>query len=514
MTSRTSRPAVVRHFSTGWRLWTLSLLSGLLAALGQAPFSLPYLLLFALPLIGWLFLNQATAKRAFLTGWLAGCGYFALSMFWIVEPFFVEPEVFGWMAPFALVFLAAGLALFWGLSFSLAYLARGRIFFRLLALALMWTALEFVRSHIFTGFPWGLIGYVWSDTPMFQYLAFIGPHGLGLMTLMLGFLPLMASRNILIGGAYTILATGMLSLAAWYRLPETVPLTDTTVRLIQPNAPQHLKWRADKVSMFFNRALKLTHTDTGSRTDVVIWPETSIPFLLGNDTAALEAISDAAGPETQLLAGIRRRQDGRIYNSMLYLDGAGGILAVYDKHHLVPFGEYIPFAGVLSKFGLQGLAAEDGAGFQPGEGKRILGNDVLGTFLPLICYEAIFPGLVQIGSQRPDWLLHITNDAWFGNYSGPFQHLVQIRARAIEQGLPVARSANTGVSAVIDPYGRIVDQIPLNTAGYLDVALPKAAPKTAYAIASEFPWLVFLAFGLISVVRESRKTARKPLSDK
>ncbi len=502
---------VVRYLATGWRLSGLSVLCGVVLALGQAPLSLPYGLLFALPALGWLALNHQSWSGAFLTGWGAGVGYFATSLFWIVEPFFVEPEVHGWMAPFALLFTAGGMALFWGGGFLVSAFATGRPVFRLVALAVSWTAFEFIRGHIFTGFPWGLLGYVWSETPLFQLLAYVGPHGLGLLTLLIGFLPLVASQTLLIGMAYSVVLTALLWVASTQRLPDTTSYADDTpiVRLIQPNAPQHLKWKPEMVPVFFNRMLDQTKAASARRPTVVIWPETSIPFLLGNNTSALQAVADAAGPDAQVLAGIRRREDNRIYNSMVYLDQAGGILSVYDKHHLVPFGEYIPFASILSRFGLRGLAAEDGGGFSAGEGVRIIQGSGLPDFLPLICYEAIFPGLAQADAGRPGWLLHQTNDAWFGNASGPFQHLQQIRARAIEQGLPVARSANTGISAMIDPYGVIVGHISLNQSGYLDARLPAALSPTIYVKWGEAIWLVVAAMLASAAALESRGAGRK-----
>ncbi|MCP5076085.1 MAG: apolipoprotein N-acyltransferase [Rhodobacteraceae bacterium] len=503
-------PRLVRHLTTSWRLAGLAVACGAISALAQAPISLPFFLLLSLPALGWLALNSQSRRHGFLTGWWAGFGYFAAALFWIVEPFFVEPEVFGWMAPFALAFTAGGMAMFWGGGFYLAGFTAGRRVYRLLALAVSWTVFEFIRSHIFTGFPWGLLGYVWSETPLFQFLAYIGPHGLGLMTLLLGFLPLVASRKLLIGASYTVVLSAVLWVGGGQRLPESTVYPDdpTLVRLLQPNAPQHLKWKPDMVPVFFKRLLDLTKTPANPPPDVVIWPETSVPFLLGDNTVALQAVADAAGPETQVVAGIRRREDARIYNSMVYLDEAGGILSVYDKHHLVPFGEYIPFASLLSKFGLRGLAAEDGGGFSAGRGVRIINASGLPDFLPLICYEAIFPGLVQAEAGRPEWLLHLTNDAWFGSASGPYQHFLQVRARAIEQGLPVARSANTGVSAMIDPYGVVLRQIPLNQSGFLDAPLPAALAPTLYARYGEFIWLTIAALFAIATILDTRSALR------
>ncbi len=499
MPPKDMRPNIIRYLTTSWRLAALAGICGAIMALGQAPLSLPFGLLVALPALGWLFLNNQGRKQAFLTGWYAGSAYFMASIFWIMEPFYIEADVFGWMAPFALLFMSIGLALFWGAGFLLASFACGKPLLRLAALAAAWTFAEFLRAHILTGFPWGLLAYVWSETPLFQILAYVGPHGLGLLTLAIGFTPLLASRNIWFGGSYAVLMVALLWVGGQWRLADTQPLTETRVRLVQPNAPQRLKWRSDMIPVFYNRALKLTRAVAKERRpDVVVWPETAIPFTLGSDTMALQALVRAAGPTTQILAGIRRYQDNRLYNSMLYLDRSGGILAVYDKHHLVPFGEYMPLGNLLSRFGIRGMADTDGGGFSAGSGTRILRGAGLPDFLPLICYEAIFPGLSQLGNERPKWLLHITNDAWFGNFAGPQQHLAQARARAIEQGLPLARAANTGVSAMIDPFGRILASIPLNQAGFLDARLPAPLGRTAYSYLGEWPWLLIsLLIGII-----------------
>jgi len=506
MHRKNMRPKVIRYLTTNWRLAGLAILCGLVMAMGQAPLSFPFGFLLALPGLGWLFLNHQSRKGAFLTGWWAGCGYFAASVFWIVEPFFVEPEIYGWMAPFALIFMAAGLALFWGWGFLLASYAQAKPVFRLIALAVAWTGFEFARAHILTGFPWGLLAYVWSETPIFQLLAFIGPHGLGLITLLIGFLPLVASRNFWISGSYSIILIAALWFGGQARIPDTPEMGKTTVRLLQPNAPQHLKWRGDMVKVYFTRLLEMTRAPAPRRPDVVIWPETSIAYPLEEESLALQLVSQAAGPDTQVIAGIQRRQDNHVYNSMVYLDQTGGILAVYDKHHLVPFGEYVPLGSLLSRFGISEMVETNGFGFAAGSGIRIINASGIPDFLPLICYEAIFPGLSQLGNARPKWIVHITNDAWFGNFSGPYQHLVQVRARAIEQGLPVARSANTGVSTMIDPYGQILAQLPLNEAGFLDAQLPKALSATLYVKWGEIIWILIAFFLTIIVSLECRKS--------
>jgi len=276
-----------------------------------------------------------------------------------------------------------------------------------------------------------------------------------------------------------------------------------TVRLIQPNAPQHQKWDRDWMGVFFDRALDQTRG--GSAPDVVVWPETSVPSLLEYADPLIAEIS-AAARGAPVVAGIQRRTQDAFHNSAILIDGPTTISDIADKAHLVPFGEYIPLAAWLEPLGL-GTLVEQVAGFAPGTGDGLMQIDGLGLTRVLICYEGIFPEEIQHGDQRADVLLIITNDAWFGGGPGPRQHLVQARARAIEQGLPVIRAANTGISAVIDARGTVLDQLPLNTAGYLDAAVPSSLPITVYARIGDWPLFVLLILAIGSgVLRTMRKS--------
>ena len=261
------------------------------------------------------------------------------------------------------------------------------------------------------------------------------------------------------------------------------------MRLVQPNAPQDQKWQRDMIPVFFNRLLSFT--EVGPRPDLIIWPETAMPMLLNNAEEALSVVSQSAGP-VPMIVGIQREDNGRYYNSLILQDARGQTSAVYDKHHLVPFGEYMPFPDLFARINVGGLAQRAASGYSAGPGPRLLDLGPLGKALPLICYEAVFPQHAKTGGSRPDMLIQITNDAWFGTWSGPYQHLAQARMRAIEQGLPMLRSANTGVSAVIDAKGRIVDSIDLGQAGYIDVPLPAALNDTIYSRSGDVPLLVLL----------------------
>ncbi|MFA8387701.1 MAG: apolipoprotein N-acyltransferase [Pelagibaca sp.] len=479
-------------------------------ALGQAPFDLWALALAALVGLLYLARSDLSARSAGWTGWLFGTGYFALSMHWIVEPFAVDAATTGWMAPFALIGLAAGLALLW----AAAFWAGRRLHHELFGIVLCWAAIELARAYILTGFPWGLVGYLWAPTPVAQWHSVIGPHGMTLLTLALAAMLacVTTARTVKIGlsalGGIILLWGGGNVIA-----PPVQDLAGRpTVRLIQPNAPQHQKWDRDFIPMFFNRQVDFTAQLPSP--DLIVWPETAVPNLLDDAGYAMEVIADAAAG-TPVVLGIQREEQGRYYNSLVLLDGTGQVADLYDKHHLVPFGEYMPAAPVFARFNILGLAARADAGYSAGPGPALIDLGPLGKALPLICYEAVFPQDVNGAPARPDMLLQITNDAWFGVNAGPQQHLSQARLRAIEQGLPMIRVANTGISAMIDPAGRIVASLPLGRAGFVDVPLPVPLAPTLYSRTGD--WTAFLALivafaTLLALKRRSPidRTATRP----
>lgn len=478
----------------------LAALTGALIGTGQAPLSWWWL---ALPALAWA-LWQISAgpglRGALWRGWLTGAGYFAATLFWIVEPFLIDAPRYGWMAPFALVFMALGMALFWAGAAGLAALIGGASRKRrILALALTLALADLARGYVLTGFPWALIGHIWIDTPVLQWAAVAGPVGLTLIATLLAAIPLLLPVHPLrLGGLLVSLM--LLGFAMWVGLwrldqPAVPRATAINVRLLQPNASQRLKWNRDLVTTFFDRQLGMTAAAPAppaiTRPDLVVWPETAVPYLLEHAGPALELIAKASGG-TPVAVGIQRREGDLAYNSLAVLNGEGTVTAIYDKHHLVPFGEYLPFGDFLARFGLHGFAAQEGAGYSPGPGPQVLDLGPLGRVLPLICYEAVFPQDLRVPGPRADWILQITNDGWFGNISGPYQHLAQARLRAVETGLPLLRSANTGITAVIDAHGRILQSLPLNTAGMIDVAVPGALAQTPYARSGDRPVLFVL----------------------
>lgn len=489
----------------GWMRLPLAVLAGVVIGLGQPPYDLWYLGFAGYVAAVWLFLVTPGGLRSAGTGWAVGLGYFGFSMGWIVEPFFVDAAVTGWMAPFALIGLAGGLALFWGLAFRLS--SQGR--YPVLGLVLAWSLAELARAYVFTGFPWALVPYFWLPVPVIQWVSVVGPHGLTLLTLAAAALCALALRP---GGARAGLA-GLALLAVLFGggLLLTPAAQDLAarpvVRLVQPNAPQHEKWDPQKIPVFMQRKLEFTRAapaEGGAAPALIVWPETSVPNLLHRAGPTLDRITEAAGG-TPVLLGVQRADQAGYYNSLIVLAPGGGVQALYDKHHLVPFGEYMPAAALFARWNIAGLAARAEGGYTPGPGPQVIDMGPLGSALPLICYEAVFPQDVNGAPLRPDMLIQITNDAWFGTWSGPYQHLAQARIRAIEQGLPMLRAANTGVSAVIDARGELRQTLGLGEMGVIDAPLPGDLPETIWMRWGDGPVVaLMLALLAISAVRRRR----------
>ncbi len=460
---------------------------GIAAALGHAPFHLWWLAIPGFVAVIWSVSRARTRKASLFRAWLAGAAYFAVALHWIVEPFLVDAATHGWMAPGALILLAGGLALFWGLAGWLAALLGGNPVPRALAFALALSAAEVLRGHIFTGFPWAMPAYIWADTPVRAAAAYVGAYGLTCATLLAT--ALLASGSVWRPGpVLSVFAFAALFAAGQARLGSAADETRLgRVGIVHPNVPQTEKWVRDKVPGHIDRLLELTRESAAlpEPVDLVVWPEVAVVYPLDAAGGVLKAASDAANG-VSVMTGINRREDGAWFNALVQVDSGGTVSSVYDKVHLVPFGEYIPFRlGIL-----RAMAATTSNGFTAGDGVRLL-DTPLGKALPLICYEGIFPGHAFKADARADYILLVTNDAWFGTFAGPFQHLDQARFRAIEHGLPVVRVANAGVSAVIDRFGNVTASLGLGEAG-LGAGEVRTGPPTVYAQMGDAPLMAFL----------------------
>ncbi|MFM2042377.1 MAG: putative apolipoprotein N-acyltransferase Lnt [Pseudomonadota bacterium] len=496
---------------TGGRRMAVAAGLGAVASLGLPPAYLVPVWWLVLPALIWLLRGAGTTRTAFWTGWWFGFGHFTFSLYWIAVALWVDIARFWWAVPLALAGLPMVLSAFIGAATAVWSELRRRFALtgvaEVLAFAVLWSAAEWLRGHLFTGFPWNLAGYGWSVwLPVLQTVSLVGIYGLSLLTVAAAGLP-----AILAGGrggsrALAAVLAGVLvfaGLGLWggMRMAGTgrqvVP--DVTLRLVQASIPQRLKGTPEARAANFQAHLRLSAAPGWDRVTHIIWPETAVPWLLveGSRTMAdvVQAIRNVTPPGGLTIAGTPRGlADGgdgrpRFWNSMVAVDGSARVVATYDKSHLVPFGEYMPLRRLLPE-GLVSAVAAGAGDYSPGPGPRTLSLPGLPPVSPLICYEVLFPGKAAPPyaadaageGGRPAWLLNLTNDAWYGETAGPWQHFDIARVRAVEEGLPLVRSANSGISGIVDAYGRVTASLGLNMVGVVDAPLPvPAARPTAYA---------------------------------
>lgn len=472
------------------------------------PAQFPWVFFIGMPALVWLADTACNSRAAAWIGWGAGFGHFITVFHWMGYPFLVDAEQFAWLMPLPVLIFPALLAIFWALAFGFARrFWPGQMIAGGVVLAASISAVEILRSFLFTGYPWALPGYIWLDFPPMQAAAWVGPFGMTLLTLVLTALPLLALWQRRWGVlALSIGAGAVIWAAGASRLDEpTIYADDAPVlRIVQPNAPQHLKFEPGYREEFYRRLLEATAAPADPELgppDLVIWPETAIHFLLDENPEEIARIAELAGGATVILGAMRREQGeprDRWYNSLLVVQPDGALGPIYDKHHLVPFGEYMPFWSIMRHLGLPQFT--DGPGYSSGPGPRSLALPDQPVFSALICYEAIFPWEAVAEGARPDWLLQLTNDAWFGPWAGPQQHYAQARIRAIEQGLPMVRAANTGISAVVDALGREMTSLPLGVHGIVQARLPAINSATVYSRTGDWPAFSAIIIMLILAV--------------
>jgi apolipoprotein N-acyltransferase len=497
---------------TGWRRATIALLAGACAGFAMPPFHAWPVLFLAFPIYIWLIdgLAAASKRAVFATGWFFGLGYFVVSLHWIGFAFLVDAKTYLWMMPFMVGGLAGGMAIYWGLAAAIMQQLWAPGLSRILVFASVMAIAEWLRGILLTGFPWAAIGLAAEGMGVAAQLASIfGMTGLTFLICLWGGLPALldnqskSSRQSAVAlGLLALLPAGWLWGAARVSSSAETFVPNVKLRIVQPDIPQSDKWRANNEAAIFNTLVEITKgTDDLKGISHVIWPESAVPFLIDESAAALSRLDQMLPDNTVLIMGALRRErdaDGKVhvYNSVQGFDGFANLVVQYDKWRLVPGGEFLPFEWILAPLGFRKVVTVPGS-FAAGAGPVTLPVPGAPPAGFLICYEAIFPQRLVDPDDRPQWLINVTNDGWFGNSSGPYQHLAQARLRAIEQGLPIVRAANTGISAVIDPYGRILERLQINQAGVIDERLPATAAVTLYARFGDSILAILSVLGLL-----------------
>ncbi len=489
------------------RPWAWALGLGAASALALPPVHALPVLLLTFPAFLALLGRAATWKRAALLGFLFGWGHHVAGLYWVTHSLFTDIGRWWWLVPVAAPGIALPLALFSVIPALVAWRATPG-WRRWLGFAAAWAVAESLRAlGPLGGFPWNLLGSAWAFHPLpLQPAALVGAFGLSFLTALLAALPHWHSRRAWAGGAAALVL--WLGFGAWRLSAPEPPAPGVRMVLVQGNVPQDTKWSEAQRIPIFRRYLQLTREGTERAAAhggavVAIWPETASPFLLAQDPDAIAAAAEALAPGALLLAGTVRAEwaaGGRLsalWNSLVALSDAAEVREVFDKFHLVPFGEYMPLGGLLPIRVVTG-----GMDFSAGPGPRTLALGGLPPVSPLICYEVIFPGRVWAG-ERPAWLLNVTNDAWFGVSAGPFQHFAAARMRAVEEGMPLVRAAQTGISAVVDARGRVVARLGLNAMGVLEAELPGPLPPPPAGWLA--PWMMLLT-GLLALLAVSKRS--------
>jgi apolipoprotein N-acyltransferase len=481
----------------------LAFLLGALSGSAMPPFDFWWIFGFTFPALLF-FIHKTSLPRAFLLGWLFGFGYFLVALHWIGYAFFVNAGADLWMMPFAVGGLAAFLAIYWGLAsvLTLYFVARG--FEPFLLAPIFFTAAEYLRGHLFSGFAWAAPGLAVDGMGGVSQLTYIiGMEGLTFLVLLWAgaLFALMRGKRVL---PLLVLAILPLSwvLGEWRLAQNPTQFSETIfVRIVQPNLSEDDAWRSKNARPIFERLLALSAQppQLASQVTHIVWPESVVPFLIDESPTALSQVGEMLGLNRILMTGAVRRAapdpQADYFTSVLVIDGTAKVIAHYDKAHLVPGGEFLPLAWLLEPLGFRQVVSLPES-FKAGKGPESLRIPGAGLVGAQVCYEATFPQETVDPRNRPDWLVNVTNDGWFGQSTGPWQHLAQFRLRVIEQGLAGVRSANTGVSAILDPFGRYLIKSPLDVEAVYDGQLPLSLAPGPYAKFGDRILLALLLFGL------------------
>ncbi|WP_315919162.1 apolipoprotein N-acyltransferase [Mesorhizobium sp. SP-1A] len=507
----------------GWRRALVAFLAGALAVLGQAPYDFFAACFVSFPVLVLLIDGAAgdpgagalrRLRPAFAVGWWFGFGYFLAGLWWIGTALLVEADSFAWALPFAVIGIPLVLAIFYGFAVVVARAMWSGGIGRIAALAFGFALAEWLRGFLFTGFPWNAIGYAAMPVPlMMQGVSVVGMNGMNALAVFVFAMPalLVSRRHLRLGAVLAVLIVaadlgfGYLRLAA----PEPAGAKQLDVRIVQPSVDLAEKWDATVRDRIFATMLALSSQPPQkdrAKPQLIIWPETAVPFLFTERPDALTALGDILADGQMLLAGAIREEgaasgggEERYYNSVVAINDRGEIADAVDKVHLVPFGEYMPLEGLFHRLGIDQFVAGPmslSAGTQ--RHPLVLPGGIRGV--PFICYEAIFSGQVGVDVASGDIILNVTNDAWFGNTPGPYQHFRQAQVRAAENGMPLLRAANNGISAVVDSRGRVIDALAIDARGVIDAHVPISRQATispgqrginGYAVMMVFAVLAF-----------------------
>jgi apolipoprotein N-acyltransferase len=501
---------------TGWRRNLTAIAAGIVASLSLPPADVLPVLWLAFPVLIWLLDGVRSWKGALWVGWLFSFGYLAFSLYWLTFALFVAIDQYWWLVPFASSGLAFALSIYFGIGTAIAWrVPRERPLARILALVAMWSLAEWVYGHALTGFPWNLPGYAWTEFPwLIQIASVIGIYGVTVLVMLAPALAAMlgspfATRTQ--GRRVAAAGMGIVLLAAVFgaiRLPAAaMPVVpDVRLRLVQPSIQQSLKWVEGRFADNLRQQIELSIKPADKTPTAIIWSEAAEPFPLEKHPENARIIGGILKPGQLLITGIDRdltdQNPPSFRDSIQVLNHDGDILATQDKFHYVPFGEYMPLSKYLPL--IKAVAVGD-IEPTPGPGPRTVRLPGLPPAGPLICYEVIFPNAVVDRKDRPDWLIDVTNDAWFGLSAGPYQHFAMMRVRAVEEGLPLANAANDGISGVVDPYGRVTARLGLGKIGIIDADLPKPLPPTVFSRVGDVPFFVMIGALILAALLVGRR---------
>ena len=487
------------------------LIAGILSGLGFAPYSYIPLLFLTYSCFFYLFTKAQNKKQSFFMGFCFGFGIGAFSMSWLIHALLIDNGAFAWLVPT----VPLGFGLLFGLFFGFPTLLCYRInhtFARILAFAGWVTIFEWIRSWLLTGFPWNLTGSIWTAwLPVLQMACVTGVYGLSLFSIIWFAIPFLIYKKQYTWAIVDFSTFAIIATFGFLRLYEMTPenVWGVNLRLVQPNIEQTLKWKTGMAEENFEKHINLSRSKRPEKITHVLWSETASPFALDIDENARAMTMHATGQDTTLITGSLRIADakGKQYaNSVFVINDLGEIVSFYDKSHLVPFGEYVPLRGLLPFDKIVPIASD----IKEGSGPKTIRIPNAPSAGVLVCYEVIFPHqVVDRTKPRPQWLINVTNDGWYGNSAGPYQHLASAQMRAVEEGLPLVRVAGTGISAIIYPWGQIKSSLPLNTSGILDDRLPKALENVPiYARCGNIIPLILSLFCIVFALILNRKSAK------